>query len=1034
MKKLLLVSLCFLVLCITQVFAQNRTVTGTVTAKDDGLPIPGVTVKIKGTSTGVPTDVNGKYSIDAPVGSTLVFSFISYLNQEAVVTAGGVINVSLVQDNKQLNEVVVTALGVTKSEKSVGYSVSTVKGDDLVKSGEANIVEGLAAKAPGVVINSSSGTPGASSKVILRGPATFNGDNQPLIVVDGVPIDNNVNYINAGDNPYDNRLSGAQLSNRAIDINPDDIESVSILKGPAAAALYGQAAGNGAILYTTKKGKNRKGLGVNYSSTAQFDKVSKLPKLQYRYGQGSGGKYSSATANSFGEDLVADKVPTFNNVDNFFKTGTTYNNNISITGGNEKTTFRMAVGADNIHGIIPESYLSRYNFRLTADSKLNDHITIGGTMNYTNTDSQSPSGGSDLSGVMLALLRMPAQFDGRNYINPDGTQHSYFSSYDNPFFSTKYNPFTEENNRLVGNGYIDAKLNDIFTLSFKLGVDSYHTTDQKIYALSSLGNDNADGTGQVNRINVDFRSLYSDLLLKFKKSFGADNAFTLNGLAGGNLNYSQSSNDFERGRNLAIANFYNLASASDLYASDGQGYQKSEALLADLTFDYKSLIFLTLTGREEWSSTFGKDSKGFFYPKADLSYIFSSLIKDQSVVSYGKVRVAYSNVGISPATYQNRTYFTAPLVADGFTNGLGFPYIGPDQAGHSGYAIGATAASTDLRPERNEGLEAGLEMRFLNDRLGIDATVYQQTSHDLLISQPVSPSSGFQYYFHNIAQIRNRGVEIALTGTPVKVANGLTWNVTVNWSKNTNIVQKLAPGVDQFAVGNFFSEPQSYAIVGKPFGALYGYAFERNADGKVLIDPGTGLPIQATQNSMLGDPNPSWLANVNNEFMYKGFSFSFLWDFRKGGTLWDGTWQNLNFRGKSIESLNRTQTYVIPGVIASGPNAGQANTQAISGTTYIQKYLGGNGQTNELAMQSGSWIRLRSVNLSYRFDLAKNHPGSAIQYIDLGIGLRNIFLSTPYKGVDPETSLTGSSANATGLDYYNNPGTKSGSFTLKVGF
>ncbi|MDB5010117.1 MAG: hypothetical protein JWQ06_906 [Mucilaginibacter sp.] len=1033
MKKLILVGFCVLLLCIAQGYAQNRTVSGTVTAKEDGLPIPGATVRVKGASTGIPTDINGKYTISAPNGATLVFSYVAYDTREVVLNGQSIVNVVLAQNNQQLNEVVVTALGINKSERSIGYSVSTVKGDELVKSSEPNIIEGLAAKATGVQVVSSSGTPGASSKILLRGPATFQGDNQPLIVIDGVPIDNSVNYINAGDNPYDNRLSGAQLSNRAIDINPDDIESVSILKGPAAAALYGQAAGNGAIIYTTKRGKARKGLGVSFSSSVEADKVSKLPKLQYRYGQGSGGNYSSATPSSFGEDLIADGKPIYNNIDNFFRTGTTYTNNVSIVGGNDKTSFRMAVGSANINGIIPYSNLNRYNFRLTADSKLSDNITVGGTMNYTNSNSQSPSGGSDLSGVMLALLRMPVGFDGRNAFNPDGTQNSYYGAYDNPFFSTKANPFTEENNRIVGNAYADAKLSKIFSLSFKVGIDSYHTTDQKVYAISSSGNDAGDGTGQINRTNVDFRNLYSDLLLKFNTKLDDKKNFTLSGLVGGNFNYTQFGSSFERGRKLSIPNFYNFANASELYVSNTATYTNSKAVLADATLDYKSEVFLTVTGRNEWSSTFGPGAKGFFYPKADLSYVFSSLLKSVPAISYGKVRFAYSNVGISPQPYLNRAYYAIPFIADGYTNGLGFPYPDASGAGHTGYGISSQVPGLNLKPERNEGLETGLEMRFLDNRIGFDLTLYQQTSHDLLIAQPVSPSSGFQTYFHNIAQIRNRGIELGVNATPVKIKD-FNWNIAVNWSKNENVVQKLAPGVTEFAVGNFFSQPQSFAIVGKPFGALYGYAFQRDAKGNVLINPSSGLPLLETNQTQLGNPNPTWLMNVNNEFTYKGFTFSFLWDFRKGGTLWDGTWQSLNYRGKSIESEARNQTYVIPGVIASGPNQGQPNNVTVPGVSYITNYLGGAGQTNELSMQSGSWIRLRSVNLSYRFDLAKNHPTFPIQYVDLAVALRNIFLSTPYKGVDPETGLTGSSANATGYDYFNNPGTKSGSLTLRVGF
>lgn len=1017
---------------ITGVIAQNRTVKGTVIAKDDGQPIPGVTVTVKGTGTGTQTDIGGKFSLEVPSSATLVVSSIGYESQEVAVGSDNDITITLLTSNSQLTEVVVTALGVKKSERSIGYSTSTVKGDELVKSGEANIIEGLAAKAPGVQITSSSGTPGASSRIVLRGPATFEGDNQPLIVVDGVPVNNYVNYPKADDYPYDQRLSGAQLSNRALDINPEDIESVTILKGPAAAALYGQDAGNGAIIYTTKRGKARKGVGVDFSSDFQFDEVSRLPKLQLRYGQGSGGTYSGLTPNSFGEDLIALGKPTFNNVDNFFKTGVTYTNNVSINGGDDKTTFRMSVGSSNANGVIPYSNYNRYTVRLTADNKLNDKITVGGTMNYTNSNSQSPSNGSDLSGVMLALLRMPAGFDGRNYLNPDGTQNTYYPVYDNPFFSTQFNPYYDQTNRIVGNGYADAMLNKVFTLSFKVGVDSYHTTDEKDYAISSYGNDAGDGTGQVNRTNVDYRNLYSDLLLKFNKSFGSDNAFTLSGLVGGNINYNQYASSFERGRILAIPGFYNFGGASELYVSNGSSYQFDKSLLADITLDYKSQLFLTLTGRNEWSSTFGKNAKGFFYPKADLAYVFSSLLKDQQTITYGKVRVAYSNVGISPAPYRSQLFYSVPFIADGYTNGLSFPYPDANGTSHNGYAINSRVPAQQLLPERNEGIETGLEMRFLDNRLGFDLTLYQQTSHDLLIDQPIAPSSGFQTYYHNIAKIRNKGIELSITGTPIKTDN-FSWDITANWSKNVNTILKLAPGVTQFPIGNYFAEPQSYAIVGKPFGALYGYAFQRDAKGNVLIDPANGLPLQEDQQSMLGNPNPDWLANVNNEFHYKGISLSFLWDFRKGGTLWNGTWQNLNYRGKSIESeAARTVTHVIPGVYASGPNAGQANTTAISGTSYVTNYLGAGAGTNELSMQSGSWIRLRSVNLAYRWDLSKTR--TSIQYIEVGAALRNIFLSTKYKGVDPETGLTGADANATGYDYYNNPGTKSESVSIRVGF
>lgn len=1036
MKRLILSLFVFLFVAGAAI-AQERIITGTVKGKDDGSPVPGVSVKVKGTSNGVATKSDGTYSISVAAGAeALEFTSIGYVKQEVLVGAGTVINVSLVQDSKALGEVVVTALGISKSARSIGYSVSSVSGSDLVKSGEPNAIQGLAAKASGVVVTGSSGTPGSSTKIILRGPSSFSSDNQPLIVIDGVPMDNSVNMVNAGDNPYNNTLGGAQTPNRALDINPDDIESVSILKGPAAAALYGQAAGNGAIIYTTKRGKGRKGIGITYSSSADFVKVSRLPKLQYRYGQGSNGVYSSGTGNSWGEDLIAAKDPTYRNMDNFFKTGNTFNNNLSLYGGNEISSFRMSFGATNQTGVIPSSKLDRYSVRMTGDSKLTNSITIGGTLNFVNTRTQAPSNGSDLSGIMLGLLRMPAGFDGRNYFDPvTNRQITYFASYDNPFFSARYNPYNEENNRIIGNAYADAKLSDIFTLSWKVGSDVYGTAARKIYARSSRGNDAGDGAGQVNRTHVDYRNLYSDLLLKFNKSFGADNEFTLNGLVGANYNYTQYQSSFERGRGLAIDNFYNFASSSNLFVSNSESYKNSKAVFADATLDYKSIIFLTLTGRNEWSTTLGRDSKGFFYPKADLSYVFSSLISDKKILSYGKVRFAYSNVGIAPSVYSTGLVYNVPSIADGLTNGLNFPYLGS----LPGYAISTTLPSSSIKPERNTGYEAGVELRFLDSRITFDGTLYQQKSKDLLISQPVAASSGYNYYYQNIGSLRNRGIELTVGADVIKQSD-FNWNLNVNWSKNVSKVLELAPGVTKLQVGSGFTDPLSYAIVGEPFGVLYGSRFLRDSNGQVLIDPTNGLPLNDPELQKEGNPAPDWISGVNNTFRYKSWSFSFLWDFRKGGTIWNGTWANLNFRGKSEESLGRNQTYVIPGVVASGPNAGKPNTTAISGTAYYTSYLGGNGATNELAFQSGSWARLRSVDLSYRFDIQKKNPKSPLQYVEVGANARNLLLFTKYKGVDPETSLTGSgvdsggSQNLSGYDYFNNPGTKSFMLNFRVGF
>ncbi|WP_343536648.1 SusC/RagA family TonB-linked outer membrane protein [Sphingobacterium thalpophilum] len=1000
-------------------FAQEKKVSGRVTGAD-GKPLAGVTIAVQGSNVATQTDAYGNYSLSVPTGKVIVFRSVGYADKTLIVKEGqSAFNVTLDNSDNALEEVVVTALGISKSARGIGYSTSKVNGDDLVKSGEANIIQGLAAKAAGVQITSSSGTPGASSKIVLRGAATFSGDNQPLIVVDGVPIDNGMNFIKAGDNPYNQNLSGVQLGNRALDINPDDIESVTILKGPAAAALYGQAAGNGAVIYTTKKGKLGTGLGITFSSGFDLQKVNRLPKFQSVYGQGTAGKYDPASADSWGENISKAGKTAYNNIEDFFQNGNQFDNNLAISSGGEKTTFRFSVGSVNNKGIIPNTKFNRYTTRLGTESKLNDRITVGGNFNYTNSNTRAAQNGSNTAGTMLALFRTPADFNLADYKNVDGTQKKYFVNYDNPYWSTENNPYKEENSRFLGNAYTDIKLNDIFSVTWKTGLDTYSTEGSQIYAIGSSGDMGGTKLGEVSRSNVNYKNIYSDLLLKLNTKINQD--FSVNALLGGNFNYKQYRTNYARGKYLGMADYYNFKNASELYASNYEEYSHTKAVFLDATFDYKSILFLTLTGRNEWSTTFGRNAKGFFYPKADIAYIFSDLFKESKVVSYGKVRLAYSNVGISPSVYSDRAYYTVPNVADGMT-GFSFPYLG-----QTGFAISSVAVAKSFVPERNKGYEAGLEMKFLQNRLGFDFTYYQQKSSDLLISQPIDPTSGYQNFYNNIGKMKNTGYELSITGHVLKSDN-FNWHATVNWSKNENEVTELAEGVERLSIGTAFSAPQSYAIVGQPFGVLYAQKFKRNDQGKVLIDQDNGLPLYEDEIDNVGSTIPKWLMNVNNEFSYKNWSFSFLWDFRKGGKIWGGTQAGLYARGKAEETADRERTYIIDGVYGPGSKEGQQNTTEISALRYFQSYLG--NSSSEIAMQDGSWARLRSVDLSYRF----NKVSKAIQFIQVGVNLRNPVLITKYKGIDPETSLTGSNQNFAGYDFFNNPGTKSYSINFRVGF
>ena len=1013
------------------VFAQSRVIKGTVKDSQTNETLPGVTVVVYGSVVATSTNEKGEYSITVEgEGKKLVFSSVGYVFQ-TIPADKDVIDVVFEANTKLLKEVVVTALGVSKEKKSLGYSVSEVSGDDVRKSGESNIIEALAAKAPGVEVVGSGGTPGASTKITLRGPTDFSGTNQPIIVIDGVIMDNSTNTPTPGDAAFNMNLQGVNESNRALDINPDDIESVSILKGPAAAALYGSSAANGAIVYTTKRGRGgNKAFSATFSTSMAADMVSNLPKLQTKYAQGAGGVYTQASSNSWGPEISTLPGKTAHDVyKDYFKTGYTYNNNVSVSGGNENSSLRLSAGNTNQTGIVPNSSFKRSNIRVTDDTKITDKITAGGTVNYTNSSAVRIQNGSNLAGTMLTLTRTPAEFDLTDYQNADGTQKTYFSIYDNPLYSALKNPYTDQTNRMVGNVYLDYKPLDYLSVNWKIGTDIYNTNTQQVYAISSMGNDNVDGLGQVNISSLAVRNISSNLLVKFNKQLNPD--FGLDALVGYNFIYDESNSIFSRGRTLTVPDYYNLNNASELYSSNSQIYQKQNAALADATVNFRRMLYLNLTGRNEWNTAFGKNGKSFFYPKADVSWVFTEAFEMPVWFSFGKIRAAYANTGIAPSPYSDRTYYSVPFFTDGYSTPNSLPYLG-----QAGLAQSNVLGNPNIKPERVADVEGGLNLSFFVNRVTVDFTYYSETSSDLLIQVPVPASTGYLAHMVNAGTMTNKGIELSLGGTPIKT-NDFSWVINLGWSQNKNKVTFLANGLTQFTYEVGFGGLSSVAAIDQPYGVFYGSTWKRNGNGDLLLDA-SGLPQVSSTSSFVGNPNPKWLMNINNTFNYKAFSFSFLWDIRKGGDMWNGTQQSLYTKGKLAETLDRTSTHDISGIYDVGtPNAGQAHTTKLpgydgSGADYYTYFMGQNG-ADISAIQDGGWVRLRSVSISYRFDLTKKEGKHTFKYVELGASGRNLFLKTKYTGVDPETSLTGAGSNIKGFDYFNNPGTKSVFLNLKVG-
>ncbi len=1066
MRKLAALMLVVPLFMVSLAYGQSKTITGTVTSTTDNEPLPGATVLVKGTNLGTVTDIDGKYVLVVPQDKDVIsITFLGFKTLEETVGTRNVIDIKLEEDILGLETVVVTALGISKEKLSLGYSTQEVGGDRVASSGEENFIEGLAAKAAGVQVYGSSGTPGASSKIIIRGPSTFTNENQPLVVIDGVPIDNSTTTTVAGDYPFNPTLNGVSSSNRAIDVNPDDIESINILKGPAAAALYGSRAGSGAIIITTKRG-NKSGdnaVHVTFSTAIEFSEVSKLPAKQLEYAQGTGGGLidddgvvqpegtfltgdpgldyiwntaddgSAGTASSWGPLNSSIGVTPVNNVENFFQTGKTYNNNLSISGGTDRGSLRLSVGNSQDNGIIPNTTYDRNSVRVNSDMRIWEKFRIAVDANYINSGGTRAQNGSNLSGVMLSLLRSPSSFDladdpnfnetNDGYEFPSGDNRTYFSPYDNPYWTVYNNPFEDNVNRLLSNVSAIYTPADWLSITYRVGADNYTDVRKQIYAIGSNDPANAPG-GQIEENTIRYRQIYADLIATATTDLNED--FTLDITLGNNITDIDINNLYARGRDLTIPDFYNLSNASDLYNSQLTTQQRNTAVFAEVSLDYKSMVFIAVSGRNEWSSTYGPNQSSAFFPGANIAFVFSELMTTNNIFSFGKIRLAYAQAGIEPQPYSANTYFIPPLYTDGFTDGYSFPYL--EQSGF-GYSQLNTLGNPDLKPERLTGSEVGLELKFWKGRIDLEAVYYVQESSDILLTQPIASTSGFSYVYNNAGAMTNKGIELTLNADIVKKKE-LVWNVGGNFSRNRNEVTQLAEGVESIEIEAGFGDPGSYVIVGQPYGLLYGSQWAYSPDGDLLIDGSTGLPIFDTVSGVIGDPYPDYLLNFNTGVTYKGFTLSGLLDIRKGGDIWYGTGARLNRIGISEESADRDHTYLIEGVVEQADGSFAPNTLEVSPSDYWMSYEGDFGASSQ-AIKDGGWVRLREAKLSYQFTMKKDF---VVKSLVLSATGRNLLLKTDYPGVDPETSLTGAGSNISGFDWFNNPGTKSYLFSLSASF
>ena len=1077
MKKLSLV-LMLVLFGIGSVFAQ-RTISGTIT-DEGGETLFGASVLVKGTSTGTVTELDGSYTVDVPEGATtLVFSYTGYETQEVEIGASNVVDV-VMSEGVTLETAVVTALGVERDEKAVGFAVQQVDGDAITRSGANNALDALRGKAAGVNIIRASGAAGGGSRILIRGQTTLTGENQPLIVVDGVRIDNS-NFNS------ENRVAGVANSNRLIDINPADIESVNVLKGAAATALYGVAGAAGVVVITTKRGRGAtEKFNVSFSSNITLSEVNKLPELQSTYAQGAGGTYfgpETGASTSWGPEIstlryngdtdypydpngalvpaddpsaTSQVANAYDNLGTFFQTGIAYTNSLAISGALDKMNYRFSYSNFQEEGIVPNNTFDRNTFQLASDINLTDKITVRAKGQYTRSGGNRIQQGSNTSGLMLGLLRTSPTFDNAGgfddpvnteeaYRFTDGTQRNYRGGggYDNPFWTANLTPRTDEVNRFLGSVTVDYNIDQWVNISATMGTDMYSDRRKQQFELNSR----TAPSGRIFEDQYFFRNFDTYFNVTGRGNLTDDLEFGY--LLGANLWGSRLNNLYTEGNGLSFNNFVHISNAAEVSSVERNFNEKNAGFYASIDFAYKGLLYLNATARQDYVSTLvvpGKDfvasEVGFFYPSVNLGFVFSELFENTDVLSFGKVRLSYAQVGGgAPDPYSTSTVFVAAAPGDGWTDGIIFPFNGV-----SGFTLDNQLGNPNLIPERTTTYEAGLDLRFFNGRLGLDATYYQNQSTDLIVPVDLAGTTGYTGAVLNSGDLSAQGFEIILNANPVR--GKVNWDMNLNFDRNVTIVERLADGLEVLQIGGF-AGTGIYHVEGQQFGQIFGGAYLRDnagtdaddgttiPDGNIVIndDPTSleyGFQIPDETLRVLGNPNPDFTLGWNNTISWKDLSLSFLVDWKQGGQMWNGTQWALTFFGMAQKTADRRDDVVVfDGVKQSD---GQPNDIPVNfGQNYWTSSVAGFGSVDEGFVQSTTWVRLRELSLSWNFNPKWFADSNFIEGGSLTFTGRNLYLWTPYEGVDPETSLTGAN-NSQGFDYFNMPGTRSYAVGLDLRF
>ena len=1023
-----------LLFCVGMVTAQQIDVSGVVTDAISGEPIPGVSVVQKNTMIGTITDVDGVYRIEVERGSTIVFSFVGYLSKEVVVESAGTYNVVMESAMYDVDEVVVTALGISRQKKSLGYTVSEVESEEVSRVKETNVMNSLAGRVAGVTITQGAFGPGGGSRVIIRGNNSLSQDNQPLYVVDGVPIDNS-GYGSANENDVGS-YSKTDYGTGVSDINPDDIESISVLKGPNAAALYGSRAANGVILITTKRGGESDGLGVTVSSSLTFDNPMVLPKYQNQYGQGTqgyvpeniddlkeaGGSWGAKLDGSdklywTGETRPYTAQP--DNVKDFFETGQTLITNVAIDGGNMDQNVRFSYTNTHSGSILPNSSIDRHNFTLRGYTKLAGKLTLDAKATYFFQHGKNrPKLGTE--GVMAYVYGIPRNAninDYKDYQNPETLEAvSHTSLGANPYWMM-YNDRREDwRHRFQGFFKIQYQFNDWLSAHIRVGTDLIKQNIENVEAYGHW----FFGTGRFSYNQYQDSETNADFLFLFNKDLSS--SLNLSATFGGNHMYSDGRSMRINGDSFRIPEGPPVSIASNVY----YGYsplskKKINSLYGTASFGYNNWFYLDASLRNDWSSTLPKDNRSYSYPSLSGSVLLNEMLDlSGGIMSFSKIRMSWAQVGNDTSPYMLEDIYSIDDASDS--------YLGLTTMSRS-----STKNNPDLLPEKVTSVEVGGEFRFFNNRLYTDFSLYKIKSSDLIFEVPISASTGYSHRVSNVGEIQNKGFEILLGGIPIRRGQ-LTWETTLNFSTNKNELNELIEGTDtyEFGVtnsGNIIVQ----ATVGGGFGDIYGTTFQRSPDGKMILDE-IGRPVATSEKVHLGNYQPDWVGGLTNKFTYGDFSLHFLIDARIGGEVYSGTDASLDANGVSTRSLKyREEGVVVDGVKEVEGENGEITYVENTSEITAQQYWGSVSGIGSEYVYDQTNIRLREASFFWNIPSTLLGDGF-IKSASVGVVGRNLFfIYKEMENFDPELSYS-TSTFSQGMLFNPLPSSRSIGFNLNVKF